>query len=83
MGWHMQKQELLSYLEQTVERLKNQGVDAFQVLVEGKSAESIIDFARANSVDLIALSTHGRTGLSGWNVSITTFLSLNPIGARL
>jgi nucleotide-binding universal stress UspA family protein len=69
MGWHMQKQELLSYLEQTVERLKNQGVDAFQVLVEGKSAESIIDFARANSVDLIALSTHGRTGLSGWNVS--------------
>jgi nucleotide-binding universal stress UspA family protein len=69
MGWHMQKQELLAYLEQTVERLKDQGVEALHVLVEGKSAESIIDFARANSVDLIALSTHGRTGLSGWNVS--------------
>ena len=69
MGWHMRKQELQSYLEQTVERLKTMGVEASYSLLEGKSAENIIDFARANSVDLIALSTHGRTGLSGWNVS--------------
>jgi len=69
MGWHMQKQELQSYLEQTAERLKKSEVEASPVIVEGKSAESIIDFARANQVDLIALSTHGRTGLSGWNVS--------------
>ena len=40
-----------------------------QVILEGKSAEVIIDFAHANQVDLIAMSTHGRTGLSGWNVS--------------
>jgi len=69
MGWHMQKQELQSYLEQTVERLQNSGLEASHVIVEGKSAESIIDFARANQVDLIGLSTHGRTGLTGWNVS--------------
>ena len=69
MGWHMHKQELQSYLEQTLERLKNSGVEASHIIVEGKSAESIIDFARANDVDLIALSTHGRTGLTGWNVS--------------
>ena len=69
MGWHMQKQELQSYLEHTVERLQESGLEASHVIVEGKSAESIIDFARANNVDLIALSTHGRTGLTGWNVS--------------
>ncbi len=69
MGWHMQKQELQAYLEQTVEHLQKSGLDASQVLLEGKSAENIIDFAHANNVDLIAMSTHGRTGLSAWNVS--------------
>jgi nucleotide-binding universal stress UspA family protein len=69
MGWHMRKQEVQTYLEQSVERLKQAGLNVSHVLLEGKSAESIIDFAQSNSVDLVALSTHGRTGLSGWNVS--------------
>ena len=69
MGWHMQKQEAQAYLEKTVERLQDEGLDASMTIVEGKSAESIIEYAHANGVDLIALSTHGRTGLSGWNVS--------------
>lgn len=69
LGWHMQKQEAQAYLEKMVERLQSEGLNARHVIVEGKSAEGIIDYARAQSVDLIALSTHGRTGLSGWNVS--------------
>lgn len=69
MGWHMKKQELISYLEKTAEYLQKSGLDVTHSLVEGKSAESIIEFAHTNEVDLIALSTHGRTGLSGWNVS--------------
>ena len=69
VGWHMQKQELLVYLERMVEHLQKSGLEADHILVEGKSAENIIEFAHANNVDLIALSTHGRTGLSGWNVS--------------
>jgi nucleotide-binding universal stress UspA family protein len=69
MGWHMHKQEVQSYLEHTTQRLQESGLAVSQVIVEGKSAESIIDFARTNDVDLIALSTHGRTGLTGWNVS--------------
>ncbi|HSJ86376.1 MAG TPA: universal stress protein [Anaerolineales bacterium] len=69
MGWHMHKQEVQAYLENTTERLQKSGLEVSQVILEGKSAESIIDFARGNDVDLIALSTHGRTGLTGWNVS--------------
>ena len=69
MGWHMQKQELQAYLEKTAERLQDSGLETSQVLLEGKAAENIIDYARSNDVELIALSTHGRTGLSGWNVS--------------
>lgn len=69
MGWHMQKQELQTYLEQTAARLQKSGLDVAHILLEGKSAETIIEYAHLNNVDLIALSTHGRTGLSGWNVS--------------
>lgn len=69
VGWHMQKQESQAYLEKQVQQMQADGLDASHVILEGNSAESIIDFAHANQVDLIALSTHGRTGLSGWNVS--------------
>lgn len=69
LGWHMQKQEAQRYLDEQVERLRNSGLEATHVILEGKPAEAIIEYARTNAADLIALSTHGRTGLSGWNVS--------------
>ena len=69
VGWHMQKQESQAYLEKIATRLQQAGLTVEHAILEGKSAESIIEFAHANKVDLIALSTHGRTGLSGWNVS--------------
>ena len=69
LGWHMQKQEAQRYLDEKAEQLQKEGLKVEQLLMEGKPAEMIIDFAHANEVDLIALSTHGRTGLTGWNVS--------------
>jgi nucleotide-binding universal stress UspA family protein len=69
LGWHMQKQEAQRYMEEKIEQLQKEGLDASMVILEGKPAEGIIDYAHANAVDLIALSTHGRTGLTGWNVS--------------
>jgi nucleotide-binding universal stress UspA family protein len=69
LGWHMQKQEAQRYLEEKIEQLHQEGLDANLAILEGKSAEGIIDYAHANNVDMIALSTHGRTGLTGWNVS--------------
>jgi nucleotide-binding universal stress UspA family protein len=69
LGWHMQKQDAERYLEQKMDQLQKEGLEVEHVIVEGSPAEGIIDYARTNAVDLIALSTHGRTGLSGWNVS--------------
>ena len=69
LGWHMQKQEAQRYLEEKTDQLHQDGLEVSHVTLEGKSAEGIIEYARANAVDLIVLSTHGRTGLSGWNVS--------------
>ena len=68
--WHLQKQNSEKYLDQIVSQLNNSGVLGVErVILEGNPANSVIEYARANSVDLIVLSTHGQSGLSGWNVS--------------
>ena len=69
LGWHMQKQESQSYLDRTAARLQKLELEVEQVILEGNAAETIIEFARSNAIDLIAMSSHGRTGLSEWNVS--------------
>lgn len=68
--WHLNKQNSEKYLEQVVSRLNESGVLGVEhMILEGNPANSVIDFARNNNVDLIVLSTHGQSGLSGWNVS--------------
>ena len=69
VDWHLRKHKSEKYLEQIAERLEKSGLKVDQSILEGNPAESVIEFARNNNVDLIALSTHGNSGLSGWNVS--------------
>ena len=69
LGWHMQKQESQSYLDRIAERLQKVDVHVEQAILEGNPAETLIEFARTSDADLLLLSTHGRTGLSAWNVS--------------
>jgi len=37
-----------------------------RVVPKGKPAEALIDYAVANNVDLVIISTHGRSGISRW-----------------
>jgi len=69
VDWHLRKHKSERYLEQIAERLQTSGLSAQYAILEGNPAQSIIEFARNNEVDLITLSTHGNSGLSGWNVS--------------
>lgn len=69
VDWHLRKHKSERYLEQIAERLQNSGLSIEFTILEGSPAQSIIEFARNNDVDLITLSTHGNSGLSGWNVS--------------
>ena len=39
---------------------------------EGKASENIVDFAHAEHIDLLVISTHGSGGLSRWNMSSVT-----------
>lgn len=52
------------YLESVAERLSNEGVDVEWATPHGTSAAgTIIDYSLEHGVDLIAIATHGRTGL--------------------
>jgi nucleotide-binding universal stress UspA family protein len=55
-----------AYLARLASRLGEQGIEAFSALGEGPVAEAIIDHAVASDSDLIAMCTHGRTGLARW-----------------
>ncbi|HLH23710.1 MAG TPA: universal stress protein [Chloroflexota bacterium] len=58
-----QEGEGRTYLEHVSERLKAAGCQVSWELVEGSPAHAIIETARKNGCDLIALATHGRSGL--------------------
>jgi nucleotide-binding universal stress UspA family protein len=54
------------YLEGLASDLRAQGIEVSTAIWMGAVAESIIDYADVNDVDLIAMCTHGRTGLARW-----------------
>ena len=60
--------EACNYLEPLANALQDEGIraSADAAIVMGPIADAIIDFAREKGADLIAMSTHGRTGPSRW-----------------
>jgi nucleotide-binding universal stress UspA family protein len=69
LGWHIRKAEAGAYLDGLVARLQEAGLRTEKRLLEGQAAERIVEFAHGQNVGLILLSSHGRSGLSDWNVS--------------
>ena len=69
LRWHLRTAEADTYLKQVVARLRKAGLKAQPQRLEGRAAEQITAYAHQNAVDLIVLSSHGRSGLTGWNVS--------------
>ncbi len=51
------------YLEQVAQPLRDAGLEVETVVASGTAGESVVDYARENQVDMIALATHGRSGL--------------------
>lgn len=56
----------LNYLDEIGQSLRKEGLSCSCGTAWGSSSEQIIDYAQANSIDLIAMSTHGRSGISRW-----------------
>ncbi len=67
LEWDMCKKAARSYMEGLVSRFEKEGITAEYVLMEGKPAQRILEFINETDNDLIIVSSHGRSGLSGWN----------------
>jgi len=58
--------EASNYLAKTRNSLAKDGLAVEVVSVDGRPAEKILDYAKKNKVDLIVMTTHGKTGVSRW-----------------
>jgi nucleotide-binding universal stress UspA family protein len=67
--WELIRVEADTYLSEVAARLKSSGLKVKSCHEEGQAAEHMIEFAHQNNIDLIVLSSHGRSGLSEWNLS--------------
>lgn len=52
-----------AYLAGVARRLREKGIDAEIVTVQGQPGEAIVSYAENNGISLIAIATHGRSGL--------------------
>lgn len=74
IGWDKQVeqqtarcQELAGqYIASVQKRLEDAGVRATGEVLVGRPADEIVDYANRNPFNLIAMATHGRSGISRW-----------------
>jgi nucleotide-binding universal stress UspA family protein len=81
-----------SYLSKAADSLRKDDIAVKTVVVSGRPAEEILDYANKNQVDLIIMSTHGRAGVSRWVLGSVTdrvvrhsrapVLTITPTGCR-
>jgi nucleotide-binding universal stress UspA family protein len=91
LRWQLRKAEAEAYMHGIAHRIrKNIGEKSLRSeeeektridysVREGKAAENIVDFAHAENIDLLVISTHGSSGLSRWNISSVTQKVINQI----
>ena len=74
--WAQASSEASQYLAKKVEQLRAQGLpQVSSVLIEGTAegaAAVIVDLAKKSPGDLVALSTHGRSGIGRWLLGSVT-----------
>jgi nucleotide-binding universal stress UspA family protein len=86
-----------AYLARATDKLKEAGLEVESVTIKEaglhKEAEVILDYAENNNIDLIVMSTHGRSGPARWAMgsvadevvrhSRSPVLTINPLGCKL
>ncbi len=80
------------YLAKVANSLKKEGIAAQSIIASGRPDEVILDYASKNQVNLIIMSTHGRSGVSRWvfgsiadsvlRYSTVPVLMVSPAGCR-
>ncbi len=62
----LQKTAMENYLRKIQSRLSKAGLNVSTRILSGKTADSLINFATENNVDMVVISSHGRSGISRW-----------------
>jgi nucleotide-binding universal stress UspA family protein len=60
------QKEAIEYLNRVSNNLRKSGLKVETVVLSGKPAEEILNYAQGSGVDLIIMSTHGRSGVTRW-----------------
>ncbi|TFG45965.1 MAG: universal stress protein [Dehalococcoidia bacterium] len=60
------EEEATGFLNRRAEELRIKGITVSTVVKTGAPTEIVLNYAAENSIDLIAMSTHGLSGLSRW-----------------
>jgi nucleotide-binding universal stress UspA family protein len=60
------REDAEKYLAEVAERFKESGLKVRTELMIGDAADEILEYAKKHPVDLIAMATHGRSGISRW-----------------
>ena len=58
--------EARDYVLSLAKKLSGEGLPVKGEVVSGRADEAIVDYSRKNKIDLIIMSSHGRSGLSRW-----------------
>lgn len=62
----MSEAEATDYVSSIARRLSEEGLSVKGEVLRGRADEAIVDYARKNRIDLIIMSSHGRSGVSRW-----------------
>ncbi|MCB2192702.1 MAG: universal stress protein [Deltaproteobacteria bacterium] len=60
------------YLGQVAEKLEQAGLTVETHIRYGHDAEEILDHAESNDIDLVAMCSHGQSGIGRWNLGGVT-----------
>ena len=63
---NQQKKQALDYLNKVGEGLRSKGATVTAEVRSGNASEEIVQAAEEANANMIAMSTHGRTGFSRW-----------------
>ncbi len=87
------KTKAKQYIDKKADKLKKEGIAVTSAIISGKAAEGILNYAEKNNIDLIIMSTHGRSGISRWafgstadrvsHYSTVPILIVSPRGCRI
>jgi nucleotide-binding universal stress UspA family protein len=86
-----ERQRAQTYLEGPARRIREAGLAVQTATRAGEAAAEIVHYAKSERIDLIALATHGRSGMQRWphgsvadavlHTTTTPLLLLRPTGA--